>query len=436
MSLIRTDNVAGTQFGAARRMVMRVLRCGIVLGLLYALYLVTTHAIARWHFAQSTPEELAKALEWDSSDALFYHARARAVQMSLEGARIHEVIRLAETAARLSPSRAQYWADLGGTYEWAGREGDAQLAYERARELFPNSPDINWKLGNFYLRAGEIPEALRAFRKALSGSPELRGPAYDVAWRAGVDSRTILQEMIPGDTEILFSYLDYLAETKRLDEAGQVWARFLERGGPITPRMCFPYFDALIAQQRADELRAAWSHLAERHAAISRSRTPERNLITNPGFESEILNGGLDWRIVPVRGVVARVDTLIRFDGARSLAILFDGTQNLDYGHVVQYIPVQPNTTYRFMGYLRTQGITTESGVRFAIEGSGDRAKLHLTTENTVGTSGWSPQQLEFRTGPDTRLLLLRVVRAPSHRFDNKISGTVWIDHVSLIAAE
>jgi len=62
-----------------------------------------------------------------------------------------------------------------------------------------------------------------------------------------------------------------------------------------------------------------------------------------------------------------------------------------------------------------------------------DTQKLLLSTENMVGTSGWSPQQLEFKTKADTRLLMVRVARPPSEKLDNQIGGNVWIAQISLI---
>ncbi len=88
------------------------------------------------------------------------------------------------------------------------------------------------------------------------------------------------------------------------------------------------------------------------------------------------------------------------------------------------------------MGYMRVQGITTDSGPRFQIQDAYDSSKLSLSTDNLVGTSSWSPQQLEFKTGPKTRLLVIRVVRPASRKFDNQIAGTVWIDRLSLTAVE
>ena len=81
---------------------------------------------------------------------------------------------------------------------------------------------------------------------------------------------------------------------------------------------------------------------------------------------------------------------------------------------------------------MRVKGITTDSGPRFEVSDAFEMGKLFLSTENTVGTSGWSSQQFEFKTKADTRLLILRVARPSSEKLDNLIKGTVWIDRVSL----
>jgi len=419
---------------AKKRWVNTTVRIVLSLGLLYAIYLVTTRAVGLWYFRQGTPEGMQKAIQWDPRNPEYHVALARLLQLSAEGEILDQTIRLYEAAVRLSPRRADYWAELGGAYELAGRPEDVQGAYERAQQLFPNSPEINWSLGNYYIRAGKLPQALQAFRKTLLGDPGKRRAAFDLAWRATGDGNLILAEMIPARTDILFEYLNYLAETQRLDATGNVWAKILELGSPFEPQSAFPYLDALIRQQRIDELAAAWATLAARNPGRIRSHPADPNLITNGDFESEILNGGLDWRVSPVEGVFVSVDSLAFFDGAHSLKIQFDGKHNVDYSQVFEYVPVKPNAPYRFMGYMRVQGITTDSGPRFQIQDAYDSSKLSLSTDNLVGTSSWSPQQLEFKTGPKTRLLVIRVVRPASRKFDNQIGGTVWIDRLSLTA--
>ncbi len=430
------DSDPASQVPPPRRVARLAVRVCLTVGLLYGCYLVARQGVATWHFRRGTAEEIRKAIRWDPGNAVYYAALARVLQGSPEEADVSEVIRLGETATRLSPGRAQYWAELGGSYEWAGREEEARRAHERAQELFPNSPDMNWKLGNFYVRDGRIPEALRAFRKTLAGDAGLRRATYDLAWRAEVDSRQILAEMIPSDAPNLVAYLNYLVETQRLDEAGEVWARLVGRGAPLKPQAAFPYLDALAQHARVDELRAVWGVVGQRRRGGISGRAFDSSLITNGSFESEILNGGLDWRVYPVEGVAVVVDSLTFFDGTRSLRIRFDGKHNLEYTQVWQYVPVEPRTTYRFVGYLRTERITTDMGPRFEIFDAHDASRLSVATEGVVGTVHWTPQQVEFKTGPDTRMVVVRLGRPRSRMFDNRISGTAWIDRLSLYAVQ
>lgn len=419
-----------------RRWLNVSVRALLALVLVYAIYLVTRRAIAHWYFLDPTPERIRQAIRFDPGNPMYYAALARVLEITPDGPGPEEVIRLYEKATQLSPYQARYWADLGGAYELASRSDAARAAYERARQLFPNSPDINWHLGNFYLRAGETHDALRAFQKTIVGNPKLRRQAFDLAWRATEDGQVILAEMIPPQTDIHLDYLNYLVEKQRIEAAIFTWQTFIALDLPFDLRAAFPYLDALIQHRRVEELVAAWEALAARHPTQFRRRRFVSDVINNGDFESEILNGGLGWRVQPVAGAVVSVDSLTFFDGTRALKLEFDGKQNLDYRHVLQFVPVKPNTSFRFTGYMRAQGITTDSGPRFQIYDPYDPAKFFFMTENLVGNSSWLPQQLEFKTGPQTRLLVVRLARLPSRKFDNLITGTIWVDRISLTAIE
>ncbi len=408
------------------------LRLCVLVGLLYCASAVVARAMAAWYAHQGSLEGLRKAVEWDPGNPRYSADLAHTLPGSLEDGNVEEVVRLYETATRLGPQKASYWSELGGAYEWAGRIEDAQRAYEQGHHLFPNSPDINWKLGNFYVRAGKIEPALYAFQKALLGDRALRRPVFDLAWRASGDARSILNQMIPAEPEVFFQYLDYLSATGRMDEASAAWGRLLELRLHFEPQEAFRYLDALIASRRVEQLTAVWAALAERFPTQIPGHRPGANLVTNGGFESEILNGGLDWRALAVEGVAVSEDPQVYFEGTRSLRIEFDGKHNPDFREVFQYVPVEPSTSYHFLGYMRTQEITTDSGPRFAVLDAYDPSKFSLATESVVGTSNWSPYVLGLKTGPATRLLAVALVRSPSRKFDNQIAGTVWIDKISL----
>jgi hypothetical protein len=207
----------------------------------------------------------------------------------------------------------------------------------------------------------------------------------------------------------------------------------LELKLPSALAQSFPYLDALIQHRELDRLKDAWSSLCSRFPQEVCTRESKPNLITNGDFAFPLLNGGLDWRVIPVEGAAVNEDASVGVQGGKSLRINFDGTRNLDYGHVLQFVPAMPGSTYTFSAYMCAQGISTDSGPRFEVLDAYDPSKLFLSTENATGTYDWAPHQLEFKTGPDTRLLIVKVARPPSRKFDNQLSGTVWIARVSLL---
>lgn len=103
----------------------------------------------------------------------------------------------------------------------------------------------------------------------------------------------------------------------------------------------------------------------------------------------------------------------------------------MDFWNAHEYVPVEPLTHYVFQYFIRTQAISTESGMRFEIEDPNDKGAYALTSDLT-GTNSWTPIHADITTGRDTHFLDVRLRRLPSRLFDNKLSGIVWVDDVSL----
>ena len=421
-------------------------RISLVVCLLYCMYLAARQGLGAWYFRKASPEAIQAAIKWDPQNPEYYDALATLTHLYAAGGNSAEVVRLCEKATLLSPYNAFYWADLGAAYEWSGRKDDALRAFTRAHALFPNSPEINWKLANFYVRTGKISDALRTLKEVLLEDPSKERQVFILAANATADNQEILREMLPPSVPVLLDYLDFQTETNRMEPAAQTWATLLELKSPFDPVRAFPYLDALIQHQGVDQLIEAWAVLSARFPQEIAARESKPNLITNGNFSFAPLNGGLDWRFIPVQGATASVDASAGVDGSKFLRINFDGTQNLDYAHVLQFVPVRPNTSYKFSAHMRVQGITTDSGPRFVLQDAYDPAELvdvsskaadpsrfSISTENLTGTSGWSLHQLEFKTAGHTRLLIVKVARPASHKFDSRLAGTVWIAHVTLV---
>lgn len=43
-----------------------------------------------------------------------------------------------------------------------------------------------------------------------------------------------------------------------------------------------------------------------------------------------------------------------------------------------------------------------------------------------------APLNMEFKTGPKTELVIVALVRFPSHKLDNMIAGRLWLDDVQV----
>jgi hypothetical protein len=407
------------------------IRIFLLLSLLSFIYLAVRRAVAAAYFRKGSPNAVQTAMRWDPGNPEYYDALGTLMHLYADRGNSDEIVQLYQNATRLSPHDAQFWADLGAGYDWAGRSNDALDAFQHARNLFPNSPEINWRLANFYVRAGKTPEALRTLRMVLQEDSTAGRKVFTLATNATGD-RSALLKILPPQPPVFFDYLNFLIERGNIADAEEVWARVLQLDLPFDLREAFPYLDALIQHAELRQLSNVWSTLAQRFPAQVQPPMHSSNVVTNGGFESDILNGGLDWRVLPTEGAVVSLDSAGAFEGVRALRITFDRSRNIDYGHVFQYVPVQAKTRYRFSGHMRVQGITTDSGLRFQVCDAYNMGNIFVSSENLVGTSGWLEQSAEFTTLPDTRLLLLRLIRPVSTKLDNQIAGTVWIDDVRL----
>ena len=417
------------------------LRAAISTMLAWAIWSAARVGVGAWYARRGSAQDLERAIEWTPENAANYAALARLEELADGAEGEARALRLRERATLLEPSDETFWLERAMSEDEAGMGESAGPDYLRARELFPFSPDVNRALGDYYLRQGRIDDALDALRFAIVADPEMRAEVFAELWRAGVDAREVLERGVPPDREVLLAYLDSLAAAGALDDAHLVWAR-IEALGAISPQDttqyaafqqgAFQYIDALIRFQRTAEMEAVWAEIAPEQAEAARA---SGNSISNGSFEQPMLNEGLDWRVYPVDGVFVSLDATAAHDGARSLRIDFGAVGNLAYQNTYEYVPVESDTEYEFTGYLRAANVTSDSGPRFELYDAANPQNLSVATEDIRGTADWTAERLRFRTSPDTHVLGVRVGRPASTSFDDRLSGTVWVDDVRLVKA-
>jgi tetratricopeptide (TPR) repeat protein len=328
----------------------------------------------------------------------------------------------------LNPFEAQYWLDLAGAYQIAGRTVEQAQSVERAVEADPTTPHIAWEAANFFLVQGNLDKALPYFRTVLANDPEAVKYALQLCWRASGDANQMFDHALPRRADLYLSFLHLLVNKQEVEPAKNAWDHLVGLRQSFPPKLAFPYFQLLIAKQEVIAAKNAWQQLALVDQEIQPYLPSRENLIVNGGFEENLLNGGFDWWYESKSHVDLAIDTDQFYGGTRSLSVTFDGRSAPDAG-VVQFIPVKPDTDYEFSAESRTQDIDSASGPRFAIADAYTNAS-YVLTDDLLGTNPWHKQQARFHTGPSTNLLFLKIIRQPAAPL---IRGRLWIDDVKLV---
>ncbi len=379
-------------------------------------------------------EEMKRAAQLEPGNAEFWNRLGRFRQLDLEQTDLSEATRYFQRAVAISPGTARYWLDLSAAYEAGGDIGRARHALESARDAYPASADVWWNSGNFLLRQGQYDQGLAQIRQAILRDPKLLPQAITRGWRATQDVNELLDQMLPPDLDAYFQTLDFLASIQAPDPALVVWKRLLTLGRPFPISRAFPVLDGLIRQDRATDARNMWRDaLAE--AGLPNGEPGDHSVVWDGSFDRDFPNGGFGWRADPIPGISADFDTNTFHSPPRSLRMDFGGAANLDLWEPFQYVPVEPNRSYHFRASLRTEAISTESGVRFYVFDPHHSGAVDLLTPGLTGTHEWTLQEVDIATGPETHILEIVLRRLPSRLFENRLSGTAWVDDVSLIPA-
>lgn len=402
-------------------------------------FLLAVGWIAKTYIAQVVArtvdiKHLQLAIRLDPQNSQYHLSLGRLyeyVPASLDATKaMHEF----RTAVQLSPYDPEAWINLGAALEFDGKIEEAEACLRRTDELAPKIPVYQWPIGNFFLLHGNTTEAFQHFKVVLAGTRQYDQIIFGTAWKASENPGEILNQLVPRDLPAEFSYLSFLLDHQHFEEADPVWKRILTSPAKFAPQQAAGYIDSLIHAHKANEAYRVWSDLGDEGLIRNAGPTTRGSLITNGDFEDEMLNMGFGWRIVPVPDVYAGVDTSTYHSPNHALLVQFMGKENLDYRRVYQYVKVSPNRSYRLQVFMKTDGITTDSGPRLEVRDVYNPRDLDTFSDGLTGsTDGWTPVHLDFKTGAKTELIVVNLARLRSKKLDNLIQGKVWVDDVKLV---
>ncbi len=326
------------------------------------------------------------------------------------------------------------WADLGDAYLAAGDLEKAGYCFSRTRELGPHSPQTLVRTGIFYFLSDQRQTALETMYRVLQLSGEFDTVAFKLYTEQVPELGEILKRGLPAEPRASQAFLRYLLDldsgerAASLDYVRAVWD-WIQEHSLADDKLAGDYVDYLLERGEFDRAAKSWAaHLKERHGDYL-----ESNLLYNGSFESEPTDTTLDWKFMPVAGVIVTRDSATAHSGKWSLRIRFQGKRNIDFSQVWQKIVVRPGR-YRVRAYIRTSGLTTDQGIGLRVVDAESKNPFYFSTDHVEGSSDWTKIQKSFVVPSGTYLISLHIVRSPSQKFDNKVEGTAWVDDVTLTA--
>ena len=376
-----------------------------------------------------SPESILQAAKLAPLNPDPYYRLGMFHQLEIHHIHLEKSLEFFYQAVDRNPLEQEYWLGLAKVFHRMGEEKALERALQNAIFVFPTGYQGRWAVGNLFLQQGQHEKAIPHFSYILSHYPDQSGLVYEVWGKVNGNADDLLENLVPRDPSAYSQYLSYLYEggDKRIIQ--KVWERRASLGYTAKPPEALRYIDFLISQ---GELTEAYRIFEAAVREKGLSIPPRQTLIVNGGFEVEkSLGGGFDWRIEPIAGAEVSFDREVAFEGNRSLRIRFNGKENLDFHHVFQFVALKPNQRYLLKARVKTNAVTTKSGIKLEIHGIGPA--FYGASEPLTGETDWRELSVSFATPSRSQGGVIRFRRERTDKFDRFISGTVWIDNVRII---
>ena len=378
--------------------------------------------------AESDRASLERAITLQPNNADYRERLAHILLFSDQNAA--EALRNYRIATGMNPYSATSWLGLAQSQLILGNQPASLQAANNAVDVDPTTPSVAWEAANLFIANGHRDAALREIRFVLANDPGMLFQGLQLVHRLEPSVPKAVEVGIPPDPDTYLAFITLLARPNAeqkpdsLADAKAVWPLLIGLHKSFDPKLSFFFLNALLKSGEGDTALQYWNDMAKNVPDIQRLNQPG-NLIHNPSFEYDPLNGGFDWVYLGSQEVDLRNETSDAHDGRRSLLITFLGQRTSDVG-IHQYIVLEPNTRYRFRAFLKTD-LQTANGLQFMLVDLANQKHL-FETPDSVDDRQWKEISAEFVTGPRTQLCVFLMTRSGG----TLVRGNALVDDLRL----
>ena len=329
-----------------------------------------------------------------------------------------------ESAARVSPNHYGSWTELGRTAERAGEYDRAELAFLQAVQLAPEYTIPRWQIGNFYLRRGQIDDAVRELRLAARHTSPYQVQVFATSWNVLGNDPQLVEQFLSDSDDSKASLAYFYGSINRPDDAVRIWNQIAPEN-----RDRFDWQIKALARDLLQHRSFRGALEFVRQTGVDTDARSES--ITNGDFESSIPpNDGVrfNWTINRIDGKIdASVDSSTQRSGKRSLRFTLRGYAKPAFNALVQSVAVVPGGKYKLSFWVRTENLRSGSMPILEVRNAKDDSINMASPAFASGTNEWTQMNIDFAVDPDKDGVYITSAREPCDG-ECPINGIFWLD--------
>jgi tetratricopeptide (TPR) repeat protein len=334
----------------------------------------------------------------------------------------------AKQALLLEPASAYRWAALADSEMNAKNLESGKFCVRQALASAPGNPAILFRAANFYLRIEDYPKALEHLISVLR-NPDL-APYYDRVFtlysEMDLPLADLLNQGVPHSTAAANGFLRFWINQNKLEEAQETF-KWINQNSLASIQSAGSYTALLAKDGRWDDAMASWTQDTEK-LDPGYGKT---NWIYNGSFEAPPVDCPFDWHLVSHDAAQVDRDGEAAYKGNSSLRIRFLDTPKDSSPLAYETVLLTPGK-WQIKAAMKTAGLTGEQGIVVRVVDAEDVARLDAASNTFARTQEWTSIGCTFEVGPKTHLARVEIMRPPGRETGIRLTGTVWLDNLSL----
>jgi len=301
------------------------------------------------------------------------------------------------------------WLGLAELFNDQGDRERAGQALQFAEDLAPDNGYLAWSRALLANELGNEDILTANLAWLVQHRKDKRQKVFFLADRVWDDPLVLLDKFgISCSPDLLRYYI----RTNTMKKTRPVWGR-LEAAGLGDRKIALHYINYLMGHHETGAAAEIWSRHFKKDAA----------LLYNGHLQEPLTGSGFGWRVSRTKGVSRRnpVDQ-------KGLQITFDGSSNPVF-RLSQIVALPPGS-YDFSGVMETKALTTDQRPFWTVRGYDCKAPA-VQGEMTAPT-GKTDFHIRFTVPDSCPAVRITLQRNRSYYFDNKISGILRIDNLTI----